>query len=124
MTPKKKTTAPAPAFEIGGEEQFRTADFTARIVGVVYDVYLPKSAASIALARSVKTDKKGNVKGDNAEVVASILEWVDQAFDADGAADIDRRLNDSRDKLDIQHLTEFMQKVVEHQTEETENPTT
>lgn len=124
MSPQKKKTSAVTAFEIGDGEQYRTADFQARIVGVVYDVYVPKSAASIALARHVKTDKKGKVKGDNAEIVGSILEWVDQAFDEDGAADIDRRLKDSRDKLDIDHLSEFMQKVVEYQTEESENPTT
>lgn len=120
-----KKNAPAPAFVVGEGEQYRTPDFTARIVGVDYQVYVPKSTASIALARSIKTDKKGRVKQeDRTEALDAIMEWVRQAFDQEDADRIDARLNDPKDRIDIEHMTEFMEKVNEYQTRETENPTT
>lgn len=135
MSPAKKSTkstktatkTAVPEFVVGGDDQFREPDFTAVLVGVAYEVYLPKSAASIALAKSVKVDKKGNVKTkDNestAEVIDALYDWVDKAFGVEQGAAIRERLYDPKDKLDIPHISEFMQKVVEHQTEESENPT-
>lgn len=126
MTKKPASKTSAPAFVVGdSDEQYRTPDFDARIVGVTYPVYVPKSTASIALARQFKTGKNGKIKeGDRAETIDAIMEWVNQAFEESDSDKIQARLKDPRDKLDIEHLTEFMQKVTEYQTEDTENPTT
>lgn len=125
---KKNAPRPStkPAFVVGeGDEQYRTPDFTARIVGVDYNVYVPKSAASIALARTIKTDKRGQIKKeDRTEALDAIMKWVKQAFDVEDSEAIETRLQDPKDRLDIEHMTEFMEKVNEYQTRETENPTT
>lgn len=127
MTAKKNPRPSVnPVFSVGNEEQYREPDLQARLVGVVYDVYLPKSASALALAKSVKKDKKGRVKvdGEDAAVIDALLEWVDGAFGDDQAKEIRKRLQDPKDRLDIEHVSEFMQKLVEYQTEDSENPTT
>ncbi|HLR43882.1 MAG TPA: hypothetical protein VK065_01695 [Brevibacterium sp.] len=120
-----KKNAPAPAFVVGDEEQYRKPDFEVKLVGVTYPVFVPKSMASIALARSVKTDKKGRVKeADRNEALDAIMEWVKQAFDEEDARKLEQRLHDPKDRIDIEHMTEFMEKVNEYQTQDSGNPTT
>lgn len=131
MSPK--TSAPTLAFSVGDEQQYRTPDFQARLVGVIYDIYVPKSSASIALARTVQGRENASKKskGKNpgkvdieqeAEAIDSILDWTEQVL-GDKADEVRARIKDPKDKLDVDHLSELMQKVIEMAREDSEDPT-
>ena len=135
MSPKNSApTKSAPvAFSVGDDEQFRSPDFQARLVGVVYDIYVPKSSASIALARTVQKRESASkkAKGKNpgkvdiaaeAEAIEDILEWADKVL-GDSAGEVRARMQDPKDKLDIEHISELMEKVIEWAREDSEDPT-
>lgn len=135
MSPKNSaSTKSAPvAFSVGDDEQYRSPDFQARLVGVVYDIYVPKSSASIALARTVQKRETASkkAKGKNpgkvdiaaeAEAIEDILDWADKVL-GDSAGEVRARMQDPKDKLDIEHISELMEKVIEWAREDSEDPT-
>lgn len=125
---KSKASAPAVAISVGDDlEQHREPDLRVRLVGVEYDIYLPKTASAIALARSVKIDKKGKPKldkGNEAEAVQALYDWIDAIFGTEQGNDVRARLEAANDSLDFQHINELLERVTEYaRGEESEDPT-
>lgn len=133
----KKKNAPAPAtFDVGPAQRTRQVEeqLTVNLVGVHYQVFIPKTASALELARTVRnyeSKKKGDkrtqgARTDEALVMMGALDrWIDSAFTEDDAEDIRTRLKDPREELDYDHISELMEKVTTYSTEEeTGNPTT
>lgn len=77
------------------------------LVGVKYTIVPPKSNFALKMAYQAKTSKD-----DPTQVVDSLFDWVRKAF-RDQADAVLARLDDDGDDLDIDHLTQLMQKVLE-----------
>lgn len=82
------------------------------LVGVDYTLTPPKSALALRMANQARSGADGA-----SEVVDSIYSWVRSAFGADQYDGIVARLEDPDDLLDIEHLTQLMQKVMEAMTD-------
>ena len=136
-TKKKSAPSPAPAtFDIGPAQRTRQVEeqLTVNLVGVHYQVFVPKTASALDLARTVrdyeskkKNDKRTQkARTDEALTMMGALDrWIESAFTEDDAADIQARLKDPREELDYDHISVLMEKVTTYATEEeTGNPTT
>lgn len=78
------------------------------LVGTVYTVTPPKSALAFKVAVYAKTH------AEDAEVQLKALhEWIDKAFGKTQAAKVKKRLEDSNDLLDYEHIGTLMEKVSE-----------
>lgn len=86
------------------------------LVGVGYDIVVPKAGFAMAMAQRARS-------GDDDAALSTlndINEWMRRAF-RDRADEVFARLDDDDDDLDIQHITQLMQKSVEAGSD---NPTT
>jgi hypothetical protein len=81
------------------------------LVGKPYSLTPPKATLAIKLA--IDAQKAGD---DPKAMWDALIEWVDMGFSATERDAITARLNDPRDELDIPHLNELMEKVLELQT--------
>lgn len=87
-----------------------------KLVGTFYDVTPPKTALSLNMV-----GKSEELKKNPKQVVATLNSWIDSAFNEKDAKAIRKRLNDGRDLLDIDHISELVKLLMEHKSE---NPTT
>lgn len=87
-----------------------------KLVGKFYDVTPPKTSLSLNMVGDSEKLKK-----EPKRVLATINSWIDSAFSEKDAKEIRKRLNDGRDLLDIEHISELVKKLIEHKSE---NPTT
>lgn len=81
---------------------------TVSLVGVEYEIFPPKAALGLKLA--VRAKQHGD---DPVTTLESVTEWVQKAFGKPGARDIEKRIEDEADDLDITHVMQLMNKVVE-----------
>jgi len=84
------------------------------LVGETYLITPPKAAFALRMARAAE-----DFKDDVTKQMKIIDQWVDSAF-GPKADEIRARMDDGEDALDITHLIELLEAVVEVQTE---NPT-
>lgn len=91
-----------------------------KLVGKMYTVLIPKTASAIDLMERSKSLKKVNEKSIG-EARAVIESMIDMMFTEKDAAAVSKRLRDSRDLLDMQHISELMKVLMEKGGE---NPTT
>ncbi|AWN07739.1 tail assembly chaperone [Microbacterium phage Hendrix] len=108
-----------------------------KLVGVQYLINPPKTSLTMDMADTMGsfTAKKLDENASDAEKQQAMKEsrkaskktrealntWMLQAFGADGFQEIQKRLKDPLDKLDIEHVMELMNAVAEAKTG---NPTT
>lgn len=78
------------------------------LVGKVYSVTPPKSAAAMRLA-SLASDRDS----DPDETFAALDKWIDHAFGAKAEEIRERMYEDDDDPLDFGHIMALMQKLVE-----------
>lgn len=78
------------------------------LVGTVYKIQPPKAALALKLAIRAKAAAETPDL-----MMASIDEWILAAFGKAGAAKIQRRLDDPADALDVTHVMQLMEAVVE-----------
>lgn len=81
------------------------------LVGIDYKLTPPKSALALKMANQTRNGADGAT-----DVVDSIYTWVRSAFGPTQSKAIIKRLDDPEDLLDIEHLTQLMQKVMEVMT--------
>ena len=87
-----------------------------KLVGKTYHVTPPKTSLSLNMV-----GKSEEMKKNPKQVVATLNSWIDSAFSEKDAKEIRKRLNDGRDLLDIDHISELVKLLMEHKSE---NPTT
>lgn len=78
------------------------------LVGTVYKIQPPKSALALKLAIRAKT-----AGDDPTLMLETIDEWIDKAFGKSNGTKIKKRLDDANDALDIKHVMELMERVIE-----------
>ena len=83
---------------------------TVDLVGKRYSVVPPKGAFALSLVRKVKDGD------DPTKQVDSLMAYVKMAFTKKDAKDIEARLNDSDDLLDIVHLITLLEALVKRVT--------
>lgn len=87
-----------------------------KLVGTFYDVTPPKTALSMNMIGDMDKMKK-----EPKRVLKAVNSWIDSAFTEKDAKKVRDRLNDPRDLLDIDHISEMVKALMEAKTE---NPTT
>lgn len=140
-TPRKrpsdhKPKAASPKILSVGEDAERPEGIPLRLVRETYTVYPVKSVYSLKMANlgsAMREMRELDVDDDEQrfariermqQIVAQVLDWVDQVFSEEDAAKIHRRLDDSKDALDFPHIMEAMEAVQSAASEEeTERPT-
>lgn len=86
------------------------------LVGVRYNIVPPKAALAMRMARNAEKART------NPELaVAELDSWIGHAFGKKGAKDIQKRLEDPADALDIIHIAKLMEALAERLSG---NPTT
>lgn len=89
---------------------------TVQLGDEMFDVKPPKATFGIVLAQRAK------VAGDDPGLVfAEMMNWMSAAFGKKVAKDLEKRLMDPEDLLDLTHVTDLMTQVTEKATG---NPTT
>lgn len=90
---------------------------TVNLVGKKYQIKAPKAALGLKLAvRAKQAEDRPDL------MAAAIDEWIDRAFAAKDAADVKYRMYESSDDaLDLPHVMELMQVMIERTTD---NPST
>lgn len=81
------------------------------LVGVDYKIQPPKSSLALKLAIRAKTAGE-----DPTLMLEAIDEWINKAFGKTNGAKIKKRLDDPDDLLDINHVMQLMEKIVEATT--------
>lgn len=83
---------------------------TVHLVGKPYLLTPPKGSLGLKLAeRATAANESGDVKA----IWGEVMDWVTKAVGPKQAADIQSRLDDPDDDLDIIHVVTVMEKVVE-----------
>lgn len=83
-----------------------------KLAGVVYDNFLaPKSLASMQIARAGK-----NAGKDPDGMVVAIRDWLFDAFGPDDGAQIMERLVDPADDIDLETITDLIEKTMSVET--------
>ena len=77
------------------------------LVGERYSILPPKT--SLTLKMAVRAKEAGS---DPALMYEALQEWIDKAF-GKKAKEVHKRLHDSEDLLDIEHITELMKRIIE-----------
>lgn len=90
---------------------------TADLVGVEYLISPPKGAFSLALAERAQ---KSKAEGDSTSIWNDVQSWLKKAVGDKQTKAIQKRLDDDDDDLDIMHIVDLMEQVVEVTTD---NPT-
>src|SRR4051812_12187063 len=83
--------------------------FKVKLVGVMYDIFPPKDAFTLELASKADDLAQARAAHD------LVYEWIDQAFGTQ-AAKVRDRLHSAKDDLDIKHIIQLLQIVVERTT--------
>ena len=86
------------------------------LVGVQYTVTPPKGIIALKFAKTAQ-----NASKDPDKLIDSLVEWLNIAFDEKTAKEIENRLYEPNDDLDISHIIQLIQKLTEIVTG---NPTT
>jgi hypothetical protein len=82
---------------------------TVDLGGTEYKVTPPKAALGLKLA------VRGRNANDNPDLMMEALdEWMDKAFTKRVANTIRRRIEDETDDLDVTHVMQLMELVIEH----------
>lgn len=83
-------------------------EITVKLVGVEYVIRLPKSGFAMGMAQ------RARFGGDDAALntLNDLNEWIRRAFRERGD-EVLARMEDDDDELDINHITQLMQKSVE-----------
>lgn len=81
------------------------------LVGKDYVIQAPKSAFALKMGAAAKS-----AKDDPMKMLEGLYSWVDAAFTKKDATAVKKRLDSPTDDLDISHIVELMNAVVEHQT--------
>lgn len=89
---------------------------TVNLVGTEYLLTPPKAALAISFAEQVDDVKANPMQG-----MKVITEWLESGFGKPTATKIMKRMKDPKDKLDLGHVNQLLQKVMEMQTDG--NPT-
>lgn len=100
--------------EISGE---KPSSIKIKLVGVTYEGRPPKAVALINLSEQVS--KEGATPADMIKFLRRFLEFT---FGKKDAGDIMKRLEDADDDLDIVHITNLMEALIERSAGK--NPTT
>lgn len=85
--------------------------FQIDFIGKTYDIVAPKSALAMKMAVRAKTASE-----DPALMYDTLIEWVFAAFGTSQGASIVARLDDAEDDLDVEHITDLIEKVMEYQS--------
>ncbi|UDL16226.1 hypothetical protein SEA_KOZIE_30 [Microbacterium phage Kozie] len=83
---------------------------TVHLVGKPYLLTPPKGALGLQLAERAQA---ANATGDVKAIWGEVMDWVTKAVGSKQAADIQARLDDPEDDLDVIHVVTVMEKVVE-----------
>jgi len=94
---------------------------TVRLVGIEYQVAIPKAGSAIAMARP--RDKSESVEERGRKAVTGLFKWIDAAF-GDAAEEVSERLEDPNDLLDFQHIQELQMALLEVEAKKSGNPPT
>lgn len=90
---------------------------TVNLVGKSYKVQAPKAALALDVARQANSSTDANP----AEFMETVSRLIDAMFTPADSVKINARLRDARDLLDVDHLAELSNALMEHKSE---NPTT
>lgn len=97
------------------------ADIPVNLVGVEYTIRPPKGSTAIAMAKQARQAEKSDDEDSALKSWELIEDWVSKAFGKKKAGEIQKRLDDPDDELDVPHLSQLISKVSEQMTG---NPTT
>lgn len=86
------------------------------LVGKKYEVKPPKAFVMLKMSQQLQTAQE-----DPALMIEVLESFIDSSFAKADATKIKKRLEDNNDDLDLPHIMEFMEKVMEFATG---NPTT
>jgi hypothetical protein len=87
---------------------------TVHLVGKPYLLTPPKAALGITLAKKATA---AQASGDIDSIWGEIMGWLTMAVGQKQATDIQARLDDNDDDLDVIHVIEVMEKVIEAVTD-------
>lgn len=87
---------------------------TVHLVGKPYLLTPPKGALGLTLAKRATA---AQASGDMDMIWGEIMGWVTMAVGETQATAIQKRLDDNEDDLDIVHIIDLMEKVIEAVTE-------
>lgn len=109
--------APPPEVLTANIEASAAEVLTINLVGKKYQIKAPKAALGLKLAvRAKQAEDRPDL------MAAAIDEWIDRAFSKEDAADVKYRMYESNDDaLDLPHVMELMQVMIERTSD---NPST
>lgn len=82
-----------------------------RLVGVEYTARPPKAALALSLLGDVK-----GANNDPEKLLDVLSSWLEMTFGTEVKDEINARLNDASDRLDIPHVAELMRALTEQVT--------
>lgn len=123
-------TAAATNFDFIIDAEERKA-LTVNLVGKSYDIYPPKASLTLMMAskssalmdKNGKVSKSNTMSPDKVQAYSSLIDgWVRATFTKEGHEDVMARLNDPADRLDMQHVFQLVEALVERNSVD-ERPT-
>lgn len=94
---------------------------TVSLVGTEYLINPPKGATAVTMAKQAKAAEKDDSDEATLKSWELIEDWIKKAFGKQKAKEIQKRLDDDEDDLDIPHISQLISKVSELNSG---NPTT
>lgn len=87
-----------------------------KLVGKEYRVFPPKTIQSLLLAQAGRGSKKDGSDSDPMKMYDEVKKWITMAFGRKEAPKVIARMEDPNDELDLDHIMELMEKLMEQST--------